>query len=196
MDRVFAAVSPLNSQAMVIADAPVAPQEPATAAAPSPWRQRRWWLLLGALCLLSSSVAVTAGLLWRGWMQTRAEQQHQRQLELIELLKPAEEPTPAPAPMPPLRVEIPPVIPPAVTLDPAGELTGSPAASGAVVPELLGVVKVPGRSGSAIFTTGGNSLSTGVGEPIGSSGWILEQVQADRVVIRQGNDTLQLSLGR
>jgi hypothetical protein len=57
-------------------------------------------------------------------------------------------------------------------------------------------VKVPGRSGSAIFTTGGNSLSTGVGEPIGSSGWMLEQVQADRVVIRQGNDTLQLSLGR
>ena len=72
----------------------------------------------------------------------------------------------------------------------------STAASGAVVPELLGVVKVPGRSGSAIFTTGGNSLSTGVGEPIGSSGWILEQVQADRVVIRQGSDTLQLSLGR
>ena len=33
-------------------------------------------------------------------------------------------------------------------------------------------------------------------EPIGSSGWILEQVQADQVVIRQGNDTLQLSLGR
>ena len=65
-----------------------------------------------------------------------------------------------------------------------------------MVPELLGVVKVPGRSGSAIFSTGGNSLSTGVGEPIGSSGWILEQVQADRVVIRQGNDTLQLSLGR
>ena len=98
--------------------------------------------------------------------------------------------------MPPLRVEIPPVIPQASTLDPAGELLEAAAASSAVVPELLGVVKVPGRSGSAIFTTGGNSLSTGVGEPIGSSGWILEQVQADRVVIRQGNDTLQLSLGR
>ena len=98
--------------------------------------------------------------------------------------------------MPPLRVEIPPVIPPAAMLDPAGELPGAAAASSAVVPELLGVVKVPGRSGSAIFSTGGNSLSTGVGEPIGSSSWILEQVQADRVVIRQGKDTLQLSLGR
>ena len=98
--------------------------------------------------------------------------------------------------MPPLRVDTPPVIPPAAPPDPAAELPGSTAASSAVVPELLGVVKVPGRSGSAIFTTGGNSLSTGVGEPIGSSGWILEQVQADRVVIRQGNDTLQLSLGR
>ena len=202
MDRVFAAVNPLNGTALVAVAEPTAPapapiQEDAGAAAPpSPWRQRRWWLLLAALCLLSSSAAVTAGLLWRGWMQARDELQHQRQLQLIERLKPTSEPAAAPAPMPPLRVEIPPVIPPAAMLDPAGELPGSPAASSAVVPELLGVVKVPGRSGSAIFTTGGNSLSTGVGEPIGSSGWILEQVQADRVVIRQGKDTLQLSLGR
>ena len=202
MDRVFAAVNPLNGTALVAVAEPTAPapapiqEEAGVAAPPSPWRQRRWWLLLGALCLLSSSAAVTAGLLWRGWMQARDELQHQRQLQLIERLKPASEPAAAPAPMPPLRVEIPPVIPPAARLDPAGELPGSTAASSAVVPELLGVVKVPGRSGSAIFTTGGNSLSTGVGEPIGSSGWILEQVKADRVVIRQGNDTLQLSLGR
>ena len=202
MDRVFAAVNPLNGTALVAVAEPTAPatapiqEEAGVAAPPSPWRQRRWWLLLTGLCLLSSSAAITAGMLWRGWMQARDELQHQRQLQLLERLKPASEPTPAPAPMPPLRVEIPPVIPPAAKLDPAGELPGSTAASGAVVPELLGVVKVPGRSGSAIFTTGGNSLSTGVGEPIGSSGWILEQVQADRVVIRQGSDTLQLSLGR
>ena len=202
MDRVFAAVNPLNGTALVAVAEPTTPTAAPTeedigfVAPPSPWRQRLWWLLLGALCLLSSSAAVTAGLLWRGWMQARDELQHQRQLQLIERLKPASEPAAAPVPMPPLRVEIPPVIPPAATLDPAAELPGSTAASSAVVPELLGVVKVPGRSGSAIFTTGGNSLSTGVGEPIGSSGWILEQVQADRVVIRQGSDTLQLSLGR
>ena len=202
MDRVFAAVNPLNDTALVAVAEPTAPEtaqvqeEAEITAPPSPWRQRRWWLLLGSLCLLSSSAAVTAGLLWRGWMQARDELQHQRQLQLIERLKPAAEAAPAPAPMPPLRVEIPPVIPPAAMLDPASELPGSPSAASAVAPELLGVVKVPGRSGSAIFTTGGNSLSTGVGEPIGSSGWILEQVQADRVVIRQGNDTLQLSLGR
>ena len=147
---------------------------------------------------MSSTAAITAGLLWRGWMQARDEMQHQRQLQLLERLKPsAEVPTaPAPAAMPPLRVEIPPVIPPAASIDPVLELPGSATATSAVVPELLGVVKVPGRSGSAIFSTGGNSLSTGVGEPIGSSGWILEQVQADQVVIRQGSDTLQLSLGR
>ena len=205
MDRVFAAVNPLNGTALVAVAEPTAPapapiqEDAGVAAPPSPWRQRRWWLLLGSLCLLSSSAAMTAGLLWRGWIQARDELQHQRQLQLIERLKPAAEaaPAPAPAPMPPLRVEIPPVIPPAATVDPAAELpTSSAAVSNAVVPELLGVVKVPGRSGSAIFTTGGNSLSTGVGEPIGSSGWILEQVQTDRVVIRQGNDTLQLSLGR
>ena len=200
MDRVFAAVNPLNGTALVAVAEPTAPEalqeNTAVAAPPSPWHQRRWWLLLGALCLLSSSAAVTAGLLWRGWMQARDELQHQRQLQLLERLKPASPPAAAPAPMPPLRVEIPPVIPPAATLDPAAELPASAGASSALVPELLGVVKVPGRSGSAIFTTGGNSLSTGVGEPIGSSGWILEQVEADQVVIRQGNDTLQLSLGR
>jgi len=197
MDRVFAVVTPAEGTAAIPAVEPaMAPAAEITTAATSPWRQRRWWFVLGGLCLLSSSAAITAGLLWRGWMQARDELQHQRQLQLIERLKPASEPAPAPAPMPPLRVEIPTVIPPAVTLDPAGERPGSTAANSAVVPELLGVVKVPGRSGSAIFSTGGNSLSTGVGEPIGSSGWILEQVQADRVVIRQGSDTLQLSLGR
>ena len=102
---------------------------------------------------MSSTAAITAGLLWRGWMQARDELQHQRQLQLIERLKPSAEvaPAPAPAAMPPLRVEIPPVIPPAASIDPVLELPGSATATSAVVPELLGVVKVPGRSGSAIF---------------------------------------------
>ena len=100
MDRVFAAVNPLNGTALVAVSEPTAPapapiQEAAEVATPpSPWRQRRWWLLLGTLCLLSSSAAVTAGLLWRGWMQARDELQHQRQLQLIERLKPASEPAP------------------------------------------------------------------------------------------------------
>ena len=200
MDRVFAAVNPLNGTALVAVTEPTAPEalqeDTAVAAPPSPWHQRRWWLLLGALCLLSSSAAITAGMLWRGWMQARDELQHQRQLQLIERLKPSAEAAPTPAAMPPLRVEIPPVIPPAASLDPILELPGTAPAGSSVVPELLGVVKVPGRSGSAIFSSGGNSLSTGEGEPIGSSGWILEQVQADQVVIRNGSDTLQLSLGR
>ena len=202
MDRVFAAVNPLNGTALVAVAESTAPEtaqvqdETAVAAAPSLWHQRRWWLLLTGLCLLSSSAAITAGMLWRGWMQARDELQHQRQLQLIERLKPSAEAAPTPAAMPPLRVEIPPVIPPAASLDPVLELPGAAPAGRSVVPELLGVVKVPGRSGSAIFSSGGNSLSTGEGEPIGSSGWILEHVQADQVVIRKGSDTLQLSLGR
>jgi hypothetical protein len=198
MDRVFAVVNPRNGTAVVAVEEPTAPAIEIEVATSSPLRQRRWWLLLGGLCLLSSTAAITAGLLWRGWMQARDEMQHQRQLQLLERLKPsAEVPTaPAPAAMPPLRVEIPPVIPPAASLDPVLELPGSTTTTSAVVPELLGVVKVPGRSGSAIFSTGGNSLSTGEGEPIGSSGWVLEQVQGDQVVIRQGSNSLQLSLGR
>ena len=125
MDRVFAVVTPAEGTAAIAAVEPaMAPAAEIEKAATSPWRQRRWWFVLGGLCLLSSSAAITAGLLWRGWMQARDELQHQRQLELIERLKPASEPAPAPAPMPPLRVEIPTVIPPAVTLDPASARHG------------------------------------------------------------------------
>ena len=93
-------------------------------------------------------------------------------------------------------MEIPPVIPPAATLDPAGELPGFHCSQQRSSARAAGCGEGARPRGSAIFSTGGNSLSTGVGEPIGSNGWILEQVQARSVVIRQGSDTLQLSLGR
>ena len=42
--------------------------------------------------------------------------------------------------------------------------------SGGNAPQLVGVVQVPGQSGSAIFQLGGSSTSAAVGENIGSSG--------------------------
>ena len=48
---------------------------------------------------------------------------------------------------------------------------GSASSGGGNAPQLVGVVQVPGQSGSAIFQLGGSSTSAAVGESIGSSGW-------------------------
>ena len=70
----------------------------------------------------------------------------------------------------------------------------SAAASGAAMPQLVGVVQIPGRSGSAIFQTGGSSTSAGVGELIGSSGWRLRSATGDSAVIERGGEQRRLSI--
>jgi ABC-type branched-subunit amino acid transport system ATPase component len=55
------------------------------------------------------------------------------------------------------------------------------------MPELLGVVQVPGRGGTAIFNTTTGSVTAAIGENIGSSGWHLQSVANDQAqIIRQG----------
>jgi hypothetical protein len=54
------------------------------------------------------------------------------------------------------------------------------------MPELLGVVQIPGKPGSAIFQVGGSSTSAMVGEVIGSSGWTLSSTDGDSAVISRG----------
>ena len=53
-------------------------------------------------------------------------------------------------------------------------------------PELVGVVQVAGRPGSAIFQVGTSSTNALVGELIGSSGWRLVATAADSAVIERG----------
>ena len=97
MDRVFAAVNPLNGTALVAVAEPTAPAQLQFKRKPALQHP----LALAATALVAaagSPVPVEqqrccdAGLLWRGWMQARDELQHQRQLQLIERLKPASEP--------------------------------------------------------------------------------------------------------
>lgn len=71
---------------------------------------------------------------------------------------------------------------------------GSPGASGGSAPQLLGVVQVPGRAGSAIFQVGGSSTSAGVGESIGSSGWRLLSASGDSAVIERSGEQRRLSI--
>ncbi|MCP9850406.1 hypothetical protein [Cyanobium sp. Morenito 9A2] len=61
-------------------------------------------------------------------------------------------------------------------------------------PELVGVVQVPGRSGSAIFQVGSSSSSVGVGEMIGSSGWRLRSASGDSAVIEKGSTQRMVSI--
>ncbi len=80
---------------------------------------------------------------------------------------------------------------------PAPPATGSapaPASSGSGTPELLGVVQIPGKPGSAIFQLGGSSTNALVGEMIGGSGWKLVSTSGDSAVIERGGASRRVSI--
>ena len=76
---------------------------------------------------------------------------------------------------------------------PAPSATGA-ASSGGGAPQLVGVVQVPGQSGSAIFQLGSSSTSAAVGESIGSSGWRLRSATGDSAVIEKGGEQRRVSI--
>ncbi len=65
---------------------------------------------------------------------------------------------------------------------------------GGSAPQLVGVVQVPGQSGSAIFQIGGSSTSAAVGESIGSSGWRLRSASGGSAVIEKGSEQRRVSI--
>ena len=77
---------------------------------------------------------------------------------------------------------------------PAPAATGSASNPGGNAPQLVGVVQVPGQSGSAIFQLGGSSTSAAVGESIGSSGWRLRSASGDTAVIEKGGEQRRISI--
>ncbi|CAK6697124.1 hypothetical protein [Synechococcus sp. CBW1107] len=91
---------------------------------------------------------------------------------------------------PPLRVPVSGTItrgaPPAPAMPAPGADGGSP--------ELVGVVQVPGQSGSAIFQMGGSSTSASVGEAIGSTGWRLRSASGNSVVIERNGQQQRVSI--
>lgn len=78
--------------------------------------------------------------------------------------------------------------------NPAPTATGSASSTAASSPQLVGLVQVPGQSGSAIFLLGGSSTSAAVGENIGSSGWRLRSASGDTAVIEKGGEQHQISI--
>ena len=76
----------------------------------------------------------------------------------------------------------------------AGNSGGGNSGGGGTTPQLVGVVQVPGQSGSAIFQLGGSSTSAAVGESIGSSGWRLRSASGDTAVIEKGGEQRRISI--
>lgn len=203
MDRVFEPVRPV-----VAITPPITPEQESLDRRPV-WRSKA---VLGVVLISSAAIslaALTALLMWRQWMETRQQLQQERQLQLLERLQPlpqqqltpARTTPPAPsAPLPPIRVDVPEMFPAIAPPPPARVQEGQSRAHGAAampqeLPELLGVVRVPGSAGSAIFRTGAGSVSTAVGEPIGASGWRLQEVSRDQVQIERDGTRQRLSLG-
>ena len=75
-----------------------------------------------------------------------------------------------------------------------GNSGGGNSGGGGNTPQLVGVVQVPGQSGSAIFQLGGSSTSAAVGESIGSSGWRLRSASGDTAVIEKGGEQRRISI--
>ena len=63
------------------------------------------------------------------------------------------------------------------------------------VPRLTGVVKGPSGASSANFQLGQGSVSAGIGEEIGSSGWVLSEVTDSGAVISRNGQSQTLSVG-
>jgi hypothetical protein len=155
--------------------------------------------------------------LWRGWSDAHHDLRQERNLRLLEGIRglavapppPGADGLPPPPPAEPWIEELqqlearpgalaPLQVPLSGTLRaPAPALgtgTATDPASAGGIPELLGVVQIPGRSGSAIFQVGGSSSNALVGDSIGNSGWRLVATSGDGAVIERGGVTRRVSI--
>jgi hypothetical protein len=172
------------------------PTEPSERRSPSTW-----------LLPLISGIAV-AGVICSAWLvsslqRSRLELERKQNAALIEQLREqvaaqesrtAETATPEEASLAiqslePLTV---PIQQP-LTVEPLG--SEQALAAMGPIPQLTGVVKGPGGSSSAIFQLGQGSVSAGIGEAIGSSGWVLSEVTDSGAVISRNGQRQTLSVG-
>ena len=76
----------------------------------------------------------------------------------------------------------------------AGSSPASSSTGAEGLPQLVGIVQIPGRSGSAIFQIGGTSTNARVGESIAGSGWRLRSASGDSAVIERGGQLRRISI--
>jgi hypothetical protein len=207
MDNVFdrETVTAPSQPHLVPVDVDVDVHEPTTK--PSERRSPSTWLLP-----LISGIAV-AGVICSAWLvsslqRSRLELERKQNAALIEQLREqvaaresraeetatSEEASLAIQSLEPLTVPIqqPPIQQP-LTVEPLG--SDQALAPMGPIPQLTGVVKGPGDSSSAIFQLGQGSVSAGIGEAIGSSGWVLSEVTDSGAVISRNGQRQTLSVG-
>ena len=151
--------------------------------------QSRQWLLAGLiLCALGSGLG-----LYQGWSSAQRQLRLERNARLLSDLRnltPNEEPATSEALPPPPPEEA------WITQLPAlPALPSESEAPAEALPELVGVVQIPGQRGSAIFQQGKSSSNALIGEQIGSSGWRLVSIQSDGAVIERSGVRRRVSIG-
>lgn len=80
-------------------------------------------------------------------------------------------------------------------LAPAIQSSDQASAPTELMPQLTGVVQGPDGNSSAIFGLGQSSVSAGIGDAIGSTGWVLTAVTDTGAVISRNGQSQTLSVG-
>ena len=172
------------------------PTEPSERRSPSTW-----------LLPLISGIAV-AGVICSAWLvsslqRSRLDLERQQSIALIERLRDqlaAQETRPETTVTPEEASEAFLSLEP-LTLPIKQPLTAVPQSSDQApapiepTPQLTGVVQGPGGTSSAIFQLGQGSVSAGIGDAIGSSGWVLDNVTESGAVISRNGQSQTLSVG-
>ncbi|WP_286187836.1 pilus assembly protein PilZ [Synechococcus sp. A15-28] len=195
MDKVFDqdALNSSRPNHLIPVDVDVHEPPPPTPPAPAATTTTPWLLLI--VSGIAVAGAVNIGWLISSLLQSRSQLDQERNLLMLERLQ-AEASTPA-EPEPEWMASLEPPAPPSslgLALSPAApELLPIPTLT--PMPQLTGVVQGPGGNSSAIFQLGTTSLSAGIGESIGSSGWRLDSISSGGAVISQHGQQRTLSVG-
>ena len=200
MDRVFHPNSDLapELQETIEVDVREATPTPASSAAATSiaerLRAKQWVVAAVLLCSLGAS-----GGLWQGWSTAQRQLRLERNARLLSNLRnlsPSDEPAPSTSlPPPPVEEAWIAQLPPLPAVPAALEPATSAAQPQPALPELVGVVQIPGQRGSAIFQQGAGSSNALVGEQIGSRGWRLVAIQSDGAVIERNGMRRRVSIG-
>ena len=148
--------------------------------------------MLGLLTVVAVTGIVSSGWLLSHWLSSRDQLAQERSLLMLERLRSSTAPQPAEA-----SAKLSPPAPEPTWMDELQSLplTPVPPIPPGPLPQLTGVVQSPGGNSSAIFQLGASSLSAGLGEAIGSSGWVLESVHESGAVIRRNGQRHTLAVG-
>ena len=193
MDRVFHPDSAPAPELQETIEVDVREATPTPASGPSKTslaerlRSRQWVVAAVLLCSLGASVG-----LWQGWSTAQRQLRLERNARLLSDLRNLSPSASLPPPVEEAWIAQLPSLPAVpATLEPAT----SSAQPQPALPELVGVVQIPGQRGSAIFQQGASSSNALVGEQIGSSGWRLVAIQSDGAVIERNGMRRRVSIG-